>query len=328
MTYNPDAVPAEEPIDWDNVTLVPKDGEDTAQTEIQEELTLAPIETSGEGIESAKEEIGEISHETSPSPEVVAAQAAAEAEQIETLTTQIHEQISPTPKIEEKVTVAPKPISLGDKLDFYAPRIYSGNNSYVQKINEFEYSEKAIREVSDGVLKYEKNKGITFEGKTEVLPDQARAMMEKLREAESNRGNEAFEYVKNTTSNKGENEEEFSLDDSFAFGNALCDKRSANEKSRAKIYKTTLGATTASGVGGIAGAYLTGSVAGGTALIASPFIAAAAPWLIGASAVIAGGGLIAQFGKKLYDGYKERKAEKDFMVASVARKVCTQFSRG
>ena len=82
MTYNPDAVPAEEPIDWDNVTLVPKDGEDTAQTEIQEELTLAPIETSGEGIESAKEEIGEISHETSPSPEVVAAQAAAEAEQI------------------------------------------------------------------------------------------------------------------------------------------------------------------------------------------------------------------------------------------------------
>ena len=118
----------------------------------------------------------------------------------------------------------------------------------------------------------------------------------------------AFEYVSKIPKNERVLLPQLSVNDPQSFERVLGMKKMANEEARKKIWYSSLAAATTSMVGGVGAIGIGGS--------------GSAAAFYGGVALLGGGGGFLALGalgygaKKLYDMYKERQAEKNFMKAS------------
>ena len=186
-------------------------------------------------------------------------------------------------------------------IDFEAPSFDGGPNS-------IEYGMEAVKELSGGKLEYRRNLGMTNEGKVKISAERAKEIASVVSEKGKEKEGEAFDYVELPDGEDfAERTKNLSMDNQSGFTQALHFKEMANERLREKIITGTAVTGASTFAAGISAATL-GYTALGSALTIGVL-------------PIAGAGALAWGGKKLYDMYKVKKAQKNFMAASVARKV-------
>ncbi len=248
------------------------------------------------------------------SPEVI--------KQEETQVAEIHAAIRERLAAQEPVRVeAPKqePFKM-EKLSFDTPSV----TIYDREIVSSEGFEKsAITEASRGLIEKGKRGELTFEGGKNISPEKLEKLKSTLEASEKEKSQEAFEYVKlsdrmaddfATRIGQENPTKNLNINDSAKFEKALGYKMQKNMNVRNKIVATTGVAALSCLPATMGVAAMGGSVALGMSIL-----------LIGAPAIL-GAGALAWGGKKLYDSYKEKKAAKNFMTASVAKQVRQQVS--
>ncbi len=211
-----------------------------------------------------------------------------------------------------------------EELSFDVPSIRAHGNHEVVGSDTLTFGKETIKQASGGLIEYVPNSkqnkyGFEFEGGAKISTEKLEQLKINLETSEKKKSQEAFEYVKIPDNAWGaEHTKNLNLNDSRGFGGALDVKRLHNEDVRKKIFTgSVVGAATAV-VGGL-----------GTVAVGGPGTAMALMGMgimgFGGGAILALGGL-AWGGKKLYDSYKEKKAAKNFMTASVAKQVRQQVS--
>lgn len=201
------------------------------------------------------------------------------------------------------------------------PSIPEVNSGYGRRpfVNPASFEGEAVKEASGGLIEYvpssKQNKfGYEFEGSGKIPPEKLENLKANLEVAEREKYQEMFSYLKVPEKSFGaEWRNDLKLNDAHTFEGALDAKVMHNSDVRKKIFFTGVGCAGVTALGSV-GAMIAAGPGTAGAIAALTVGGIAAPAILGI-------GALGWIGKKIYDSYKEKKAVKNFMIASVAQNV-------
>lgn len=266
----------------------------------------------------AESRIAEIAAETSP---IITETVEQKVSGVESVRAEIAEMTKEVPAPIKTEASTPKSINM-EQIELDTPDVEISGRSV---LNKYDFQKTAIKEASGGLIEYvpssKQNKfGYEFENGGTIPPEKISELKANLEITEKDKSKAAFDYLKIPEKAYGsEWSKDLKLNDDRGFSTALTARSMHNEDVRKKIVYGTVGTTAVVTAGGIAAAVIGG--AGSTAA------------LLGVTAIAAGGsgilvlGGIGWLGKKIYDSYKEKKAAKNFITASVAQNVRNSLNK-